>query len=206
MGQGLKTTFVLIDFENVHAPDMSGLSVGPFKIMVFLGSNQGKLPVEMVRALQVFGPDAEYVQIDGNGNNALDFHIAYYIGRLAVQHPDAHFHVVSKDTGYDPLIKHLRKQKVGCLRSESVSNVPVGKIANSKTVFERADAVARNLAKRSTGKPRTETTLRSTIKALFGNKLSEAEADAVLRELQGRRVIAINDGRVSYHPAGAPPA
>jgi hypothetical protein len=34
---------------------------GPFKIMVFLGARQGKIPLEMVRALQHFGLDVEYI-------------------------------------------------------------------------------------------------------------------------------------------------
>jgi hypothetical protein len=60
---------------------------GPFKIMVFVGATQGKIPLEMARVLQAFGPDVEYIQMDGNGTNALDFHIAYYIGRLAAKCP-----------------------------------------------------------------------------------------------------------------------
>jgi hypothetical protein len=206
MGQALKTNFVLIDFENVQSQDIAALGGGSFKIKVFVGANQTKVPLQTACSLQVFGSDAEYVQIEGNGSNALDFHIAYYIGRLAVEHPDAHFHVISKDTGFDPLIRHLRRKKISCQRSASVSDIPVVKIANSNTISEKTDAVTSNLAKRSTGKPRTEATLRSTIKALFGNKLSEADADAVLGELLGRGFVAISDGKVSYHSAGAPPA
>lgn len=202
----MKTNFVLIDFENVKSQNVGVLSGGPFKIKVFVGTSQTKVPLEMASALQVFGTDAEYLQIDGNGNNALDFHIAYYIGRLAVQHPDAYFHVISKDTGFDPLINHLRRQKIRCQRSASVSDIPKVTIANSDTILEKVDAVAHNLARRSTGKPRTETTLRGTIKALLGSKLSEADADAVFGELLKRGFIEIADGKVSYHPAGAPPA
>lgn len=202
----MKTNFVLIDFENVQSQDIAALGGGSFKIKVFVGANQTKVPLQTACSLQVFGSDAEYVQIEGNGSNALDFHIAYYIGRLAVEHPDAHFHVISKDTGFDPLIRHLRRKKISCQRSASVSDIPVVKIANSNTISEKTDAVTSNLAKRSTGKPRTEATLRSTIKALFGNTLSEADADAVLGELLGRGFVAISDGKVSYHSAGAPPA
>lgn len=198
MGQAVKTNFVLIDFENVQSQDISVLNGGPFKIMVFLGANQTKVPVETVCSLQVFGPDAEYIRIDGNGNNALDFHIAYYIGRLAVQHPDAYFHVISKDTGFDPLLSHLQRRKIRCQRSTSVGGIPLVAIANSNTVVEKANAVADNLGKR-TGKPRTETTLRSTIRALFGNKLSGEDADAVFAELLERGIVEIADGKVSYH-------
>jgi hypothetical protein len=54
----------------------------------FLGATQSKISVELARALQPFGPDVEYIQIDGNGLNALDFHIAYYVGRLAAEYPE----------------------------------------------------------------------------------------------------------------------
>jgi len=50
------------------------------------------------------GERAEYVRISGNGSNALDFHIAFYIGQLAAHEPDAYFHIISKVTGFDPLI------------------------------------------------------------------------------------------------------
>jgi hypothetical protein len=104
----LKIDFVLVDFENVKPKNVNLLSPGPYKIKVFVGANQAKIPFEMARALQAFGPDAEYVQIEGHGRNALDFHIAYYIGRLAAEIPGASLHVISKDTGFDPLLKHLK--------------------------------------------------------------------------------------------------
>lgn len=109
----MKTNFVLVDFENVQPKNVGCLSGGPFKIKVFVGTNQAKVPLEMARALQAFGPDAEYIQIDGNGRNALDFHIAYYIGRLAAEHPNSSFYVVSKDSGFDPLIRTLEPHLAG---------------------------------------------------------------------------------------------
>jgi hypothetical protein len=81
----MKVNFVLVDFENVQPEDMGLLQGGDvFKGKVFLGGNQVKIPLSIARALQSFGADAEYIQIEGNGSNALDFHIAYYIGRLVV--------------------------------------------------------------------------------------------------------------------------
>lgn len=70
----MKTEFVLIDFENTQPKDVASLNGGRYKIKVFLGAQQAKIPLEMARALQAFGPHAEYIQISGNGNNAVDFH------------------------------------------------------------------------------------------------------------------------------------
>lgn len=194
----MKTNFVLVDSENVQPKNMSLLNGGPFKIKVFLGANQAKISLEIARALQVFGPDAEYIQIDGNGSNALDFHIAYYIGRLAADTPDAYFHVISKDTGFDPLIKHLKTQNILCQRSTSIADIPLVKISNSKSAPEKVDAIIDNLAKRKVSKPRTLKTLRSTIKSLFVNQLADEELEDLLEQLSKRGVINITDSKVNY--------
>ena len=75
----------------------------------------------LARALQPFGADVKYVQMEGSGHNALDFHIAYYLGRLAVEHPEARFQIVSKDAGFDPLVAHLRARELLCERQPSLN-------------------------------------------------------------------------------------
>jgi len=196
----LKIKFVLVDFENVQPKNVSLLSGGPYKIKVFLGANQGKIPIEMARALQTYGQDAEYIQIDGSGKNALDFHIAYYIGRLAAETPGASFHVISKDTGFDPLIKHLRAQNISCERSKSIADIPSAKILKSDSVTDRVDALIDNLVKRKAAKPRTLKTLRSTIKALF-NQLADEELDGLVEQLTERGAISVVEGKVHYELA-----
>jgi hypothetical protein len=121
----MKTNFVLVDFENVQPKDIALLKGGPFGIKVFVGGRQGSVPLEMARTLQSFGPDAEYLQIEGSGHNALDFHIAYYIGRLAAENPEAHFHIVSKDTGFDPLVRHVERHGISCVRVTTIGDIPL---------------------------------------------------------------------------------
>ena len=189
---------MLVDFENIQPKNISLLSGRPFKIKVFVGTNQAKIPVEMARALQMFGPNAEYIQIEGSGRNALDFHIAYYIGRMSAENPDAHFHVISKDKGFDPLIKYVKKQKIFCQRLTSIANVPLVRISSTNSDREKLDAVIKNLEKRKASKPRTLKTLRSTIKALFANQLSEEELEGIINQLSTLGAIKIADGKVSY--------
>ena len=128
---GLGAHFVLVDFENVQPRNLGQLRSGAFKVMVFVGASQSKVSLELAQALQGFGADAGYLQIAGNGSNALDFHIAYYIGRLAAQHLDAAFTIVSKDTGFDPLIKHLATLKIACRRAKAIGDI---KSSDAKTV------------------------------------------------------------------------
>ena len=194
----VRTNFVLVDLENVQPGNIGLLYGGPFKIKVFLGATQCKISLEMVRALQAFGPDVEYIQMDGNGTNALDFHIAYYIGRLAAEYPDAYFHIISKDTGFDPLIKHLKGQGISCQRSAAVTDMPMIKVANAESVPERFEALLANLIKRKPANPRTVETLRNSIKAWSENKLSDHEVQALLDQLTQRGVIRVSEGKVIY--------
>jgi PIN domain len=194
----LKVNFVLVDFENVQPKNVGLLNDGPYKIKVFVGANQAKIPLEMARTLQSFGPDVEYIQIDGTGANALDFHIAYYIGRLAAENPGADFHVISKDKGFDPLIKHLKAQKILCQRSTSIADIPLAKIPKSAPILERVDTVIDDLVKRKAAKPRTLKTLRNTIKTLFANQLSDEELDGLIGQLTECGTIRVTEGIVHY--------
>jgi hypothetical protein len=120
----LKTNYIFIDFENVQPKDLALLNGRNFKLMIFVGATQTKLPTEMVCAVQSLGTTAEYVRIDGSGRNALDFHIAYHLGRAVVAAPDGEFAVISNDTGFDPLMKHLKTAGICCGRFSSLSDLP----------------------------------------------------------------------------------
>ena len=73
----MPSNYVLIDFENVQPKNLELLEGHPFKVLVFVGANQTKLPMPVVKAMQALGQKAEYIEISGSGRNALDFHIAY---------------------------------------------------------------------------------------------------------------------------------
>ena len=92
-----------------------------------VAQNQTKVPLEIAAAMQKLGPRAQYIRITGVGRNALDFHIAYYVGRLTAEDPSTIFHVVSRDKGFDPLIQHLKAHKFLAFRSESVAGIPIAK-------------------------------------------------------------------------------
>ncbi len=74
-------------------------------------------------ALQARGERGRYVRINANGRNALDFHIAFYLGELAAKEPAASFHVISKDDGYDPLLDHVRSRGIDARRSATLASL-----------------------------------------------------------------------------------
>ena len=194
----MRTNYVLIDYENVQPVDMAALDQEHFKIIVFVGANQAKVSFDIASTLQRMGAKASYVKISGNGANALDFHIAFYIGQLAATDPDAYFHIVSKDAGFDPLIAHLKGKKILASRSMDVANIPIVKVASSNTPSEKQAVIVANLQQRGASRPRTVKTLSSTINSLFQKTLPEKELTSLLESLQEQGIISIKDTKVSY--------
>ncbi|MGK2899365.1 MAG: PIN domain-containing protein [Burkholderiaceae bacterium] len=194
----MRKNYVFIDYENVQPERLSSLDQDHFKVMVFVGASQTRLAFESAAALQRMGSKAEYVKISGNGSNALDFHIAFYIGQLAAQDPTAYFHIISKDAGFDPLVQHLKARKIFAARSKDVADIPLVKAATTKSPQERLDLVVAKLQQLAASKPRTLKTLSSTIGSLFQKQLAEEEVASMVSELQSRSLIAVSGTKVSY--------
>jgi hypothetical protein len=194
----VRTNYVLIDYENVQPEAIGVLDQEHFKVIVFVGANQAKVSFEVASLLQRLGSRASYVKITGNGSNALDFHVAFYIGQIAASDPDAYFHIVSKDTGFDPLIAHLKTKKILACRSRDVADMPIVKAANSKSLPERIAVVIVNLQQRGASKPRTIKTLSSTISSLFQKALPDSEIASLLKALQDKGYVTVSDKKVAY--------
>ena len=120
---------------------------------------------------------------------------------MAAEDPGAFFHIISKDTGFDPLIQHLKEKNVFCGRWESIDDIPAVKAGQVKSPEERAVLFMSRLLQPKATKPRTEKTLRSAIAAHFQRQLSEDEITAVVNALRRPGHLSIADGKVAY-PAG----
>lgn len=195
----MKTNYILIDFENVQPKNLEILKGHDFKVIVFVGANQTKISFDLAVAMQNLGSTAEYIKIDGNGPNALDFHIAFYIGQISAIDNNCYFHIISKDSGFDPLIRHLKTKKIYAQREKDITEIPLLKISDSKSLEERVDAIVEFLKSRGTSKPRTITTLSNSINSLFMKKLEAEALAALLEELIKRKVVLKNGNKVSYH-------
>ena len=193
------TNYVLIDFENVQPGNLEVLQHHSFKVMVFVGATQTKIPFDLASAMQALGDSARYVKISGSGNNALDFHIAYYVGELAVKNPGAFFHIISRDTGFDPLIKHLKSRKINIQRERDLAEIPVLRISTATSGDEKISAIVKNLAGRGQSRPRKVKTLSNTINSLFTENLSEQQLAALVKELEQKKFIKVSNSKVSYH-------
>lgn len=195
----MKTNYVLIDYENVQPDDIDILQHEHVRIIVFVGPHQTKIAFEKAAALQRMGANAEYVRLSGGGPNALDFHIAYYLGQLTEKDPTAYFHVISKDTGFDPLVKHLKERKIRVCRVRAIGEIPLLKPVDPKTSPDRVALLVANLQKQGAARPRTMTTLSSSISHTFQKQLTAQEVSALVSELKKKGLIKVEGTKVTYN-------
>ena len=194
----MATNYVLIDFENVQPSNLEVLKQHPFKVVVFVGANQAKIPFDLAAAMQALGDAAQYIKITGTGKNALDFHVAYYIGELATRDSSAHFHIISRDTGFDTLIKHLKGRGIKIQREQDLAEIPVVRMSTASSADDMVAAIVKNLAGRGQSRPRKVKTLSNTINSLFTEKLSEQQMSSIVKDLEKRKYIEVSNGNVSY--------
>ncbi|WP_348540345.1 PIN domain-containing protein [Ruegeria sp. HKCCSA071] len=196
----LKNNYILIDFENVQPKNLELLRGHICTLIVFVGANQKSIPYDFAQALQSLGENAVYQKIAGNGSNALDFHIAFYLGELATKDANACFHVISRDKGFDPLIAHLRQRKLPAFRHADLSEIPFVKISNASSLDQKIDAIVDSLKSRGTSRPRKIKTLKGTMNALFLKTLEQEELERLVDELKRRGHVVFSDQSVSYGP------
>ena len=110
---------LLVDFENVQQLDLSRLD-NNFNVIIFVGSSQKSIPIELVASAQKLGNRVEWLRVEGSGSNALDFYIACQLGRVIEKSPSLHCVVLSKDKGFDPLLRYLNKSGLKCRRINSL--------------------------------------------------------------------------------------
>ncbi len=193
-----------IDYENVQTVDLSRIVQMDFKVWVFTGVSQSRIPLDLVKSTQAFGNKLEWVTIDGNGPNALDFHIAYYLGVHSARNPRDEYFILSKDKGFDPLVSHVRKGTIRCSRISSVSEIESharapARIKKARTVDEMYSRVLANLSKiEERRRPRNRKTLLQFVRALAGKSQKEQKPDQVVAQLFAAKVVVDGKEGLTY--------
>lgn len=188
---------LLIDFENIQAVSLDQLPDSTYRVCVFIGESQNKIPLELVTAAQRLGDRLEWLKIDGSGRNALDFHIAYYLGSHVEKNRGSEYIILSKDKGFDPLVRHITKQNIRCRRINSIME-----LASSRKVKQHDEDYRKaieNLKKiERTKRPRRRSTLRQHVKGLLGKGTSEARLNEVIDQLFIEGAVSEENGAVTY--------
>ncbi|ALF88740.1 MULTISPECIES: PIN domain-containing protein [Ralstonia solanacearum species complex] len=113
---------LLIDLENKHKVDLSPLDES-YRAIIFVGANQNPPKASKKPATAHRFKRVDFLKISGAGKNALDFHIAFELGRTFETAPDTQCFVLSGDKGFDPLLNHLNSNGMSCRRVESIDEL-----------------------------------------------------------------------------------
>jgi hypothetical protein len=92
---------LLVDYENVHRVDLSPFD-DSYTAIVFLGASQNAPKALANKRTAHRFKRVTFYKVLGNGKNALDFHIAFQLGRVFETSPKTVCFVVSRDKGFDP--------------------------------------------------------------------------------------------------------
>lgn len=116
-----KKSYILVDYENVQPVLSQHIESDKTHFIIFVGSHQSRISYELAASLQPLGKKVQYIKMNQGGRNSLDFHIAYFIGKLSTEDKQANFVIISNDKGFDPLVEYLNRQDVMIQRLPSES-------------------------------------------------------------------------------------
>lgn len=194
-----KKKFILIDYENVHtfsAADLSVLEKEEFIVKLFLGVNDKQMSVDLVDALLPIGRQVELIRLKTAGANALDLLIAFYVGKLWQDAPEATFFVISKDKDFNSLIKNLKELGVDVHRRPCIADVVKDMPAAMPSINDLVADATVSLSKPHS--PKTLKKLRNLLKV--GKGLSEEQVSELVGALTESGFVQIDGSKVTYHP------
>src|SRR5688572_27431776 len=186
---------VLVDFENVQKLDLARIPAHAHTL-VFVGQSQSRVPMALVQQAQALGSRLKWVRMDGDGRNALDFHIACHLGEGICKYPKAEFVILSNDKGFDPLVRHLVARGFKCRRDGQARATPAPRAplpAHAQAVVDLLKFSEKNK------RPRKRTTLHNYLATHFNKKLTGEEVKKAVEHLLEAGLIAGTEAAVTYN-------
>jgi hypothetical protein len=186
--------WVFVDHENVgHLNDFE--TDGIDKIFVFVGATHKTLKINFIKLND--NVSLEIIKIKKIGENNLDFHLAYYLGKLDVTSDlDIEFIVLSADKGFDHLIQYVNDNGRICYRETRKSLVEdVIKVGKTDVKTDVVDKGARIKEKISKGLVGDSKDIERVSEGMLNDKVDHVLDE--LKKLSGdkrpRKIQALNN-------------
>jgi len=205
---------LLVDYENIGKIDLAGIPEG-VRVPFFFGASQRTVPTDFLKAALRLGERFVPIDIEGQGKNALDFHIAFYLGEYLARDPHTACVILSKDKGFDPLVRHLVRRGFRVRRANTMSEAQLGTApaAPAPPRGARPATAARRdtptpLAEGALGllegtqklrRPRKRKGLVAVLHSHFAKKVPETELQRLIDQLIDAGKLSDNGGAITYH-------
>jgi len=197
-GGAMAIKLVLVDYENIQ--NIEGIdTIQDAEFRVLVGKNQTKIPIDLVLQTQQLGKSLEWLKVSGQGKNALDFHIAFYLGKYVEANKYGHYVIVSKDTGYDALIEHINESKGSKIVKRVTNITQVSNKQVDKTITPEMRKLIEQLKKiQGNKRPKKRSTLIGFATSVFVNQKSKEEVSLIVEDLYSRKYISEANGIIKY--------
>lgn len=219
---------LLVDYENIGKIDLAAIPDG-VRVPFFFGASQRSVPTEFLKAALRLGERFVPIDIEGQGKNALDFHIAFYLGEYLARDPHTACVIFSKDKGFDPLVRHLTRRGFAVRRANTMAealgtrSTPAaapGSPAAARTGGRHAGAGRtggrRERPRREGGslkdealylltgtqkarRPRKRKGLIAVLDSHFSKKVPASELEGLVDELIAEGNLSEANGAITYH-------
>ena len=190
--------YVFVDYENVHEVDVALFGSKTVFLTLLLGARQNKLDAALVEKLIEHAASVQLVRLSSSGRNALDFALAFYLGKGANADPSGYFHIVSKDAGFDSLIEHLRIRRVRVRRHSDYAALTFSTPSETPASAPQ-DLLSRvlvHLQKNINNRPKRKKTLASHLAALCGKSAAATEVNELIEKLCKAGHLTIGDKEI----------
>ncbi len=202
---------LFVDYENVGKVDLSAIPVD-VHVPFFFGASQKSVPTDFIRTALKLGPRFLPIDIEGQGTNALDFHIAFYLGEYLAANPQANCIILPKDKGFDPLVKHLRGRKFNVRRASTIAEAfpaPKPRVvapspaspkprAKPEVLSSFESALKWLTAMETRTRPRKRKGLIAYLDTRFAKKIPEAELQKLVDQMIEDRKLSDTNGTFAY--------
>ena len=191
-------TYVLIDLENVMPDDFSRLNREDVRTYLFAGKMQDKIKLVTAMAVQPLGNKVDWVRMAGSGKNALDFHLAFYLGKLFAKDPEGTYYFVSNDKGFDPLVDHVKACGGTITRIGDLKELPAPAKADITQKTPAKMTVKMMADELRARKCKTVQRVKNAIKSFF-NKQDPAEVERIYDMMVKKSLLAADaNGHVTW--------
>lgn len=214
----MNQSILLVDYENIGKIELGEIPAGVL-VPFFFGASQKSVPKEFLKAALNLRERFVAIDIEGQGKNALDFHIAYYLGEYLTRSPQSACIILSKDKGFDPLVKHLVLRGFAVRRANSLREAYPAAVAENRrpqAESRRVSAANQRPAARSpagapesavqwlsgsarTRRPRTRKALAAHLYSHFSKKIPEDDIQALIDHLVTSGQLGEANGKITYH-------
>lgn len=192
-----RSQYIFIDYENVCESDLSRISGKPVRVFMILGTRHTKLPTSLFLFAQDHPEQVRIIQTPVEGRNALDFVLTFELARIFSSDPAGYFHIVSKDTDFESVIRHLRSETKCIARHSSLTEIPA-----LRTPEERVTRLKNELADVPQSRPSTRQGLENKIRSTFENNATPEFIEKTIRSFIQAGVLDFTDNdKVLYKVA-----